>query len=158
MAEQSVTLNVGSIVLAPGFALTDPAIREEYGYTHYPNVVTSLEFERILSASGPYQGHIKRPSDEAEPERIAWIQCVGSRDGSCGKGYCSSVCCMYATKEAIIAREHASGIQPTIFYMDIRAHGKGFDKYYERARDEYGVRYISCQISRIVEKLSLIHI
>jgi len=154
MAEQSVTLNVGSIVLAPGFALTDPAIREEYGYTHYPNVVTSLEFERILSASGPYQGHIKRPSDEAEPERIAWIQCVGSRDGSCGKGYCSSVCCMYATKEAIIAREHASGIQPTIFYMDIRAHGKGFDKYYERARDEYGVRYISCQISRIVEKPS----
>jgi len=151
MLAKQVSLNVGSIVLAPGFELTDPLIREEYGYAHYPNVVTSLEFERILSASGPYQGHIRRPSDESEPERIAWIQCVGSRDTSCNKGYCSSVCCMYATKEAIIAREHASEIKPTIFYMDIRAHGKGFDKYYERARDDYGVRYIRCQISKIVE-------
>jgi len=152
MTEKNSNVNVGSIVLAPGYDLTDPSIREEYGYLRYPNVVTSLEFERILSASGPYQGHIKRPSDESEPTRIAWIQCVGSRDNSCGKGYCSSVCCMYATKEAIIAKEHAPGVKPTIFYMDIRAHGKGFDKYYERARDDYGVRYIRCQVSKIVEK------
>ncbi|MBW1911932.1 MAG: FAD-dependent oxidoreductase, partial [Deltaproteobacteria bacterium] len=151
MIEKRLNIDVGSIVLAPGFSLTDPSVREEYGYEHYPNVITSLEFERILSASGPYQGHIKRPSDESEPERIAWIQCVGSRDNSCDKGYCSSVCCMYATKEAIIAREHSPVVKPTIFYMDIRAHGKGFDKYYERARDDYGVRYIRCQISKIVE-------
>ena len=152
MVEKHLDVNVGSIVLAPGFDLTDPSLREEYGYAHYPNVITSLEFERILSASGPYQGHIKRPSDETEPERIAWIQCVGSRDTSCDKGYCSSVCCMYATKEAIIAREHSPEVKPTIFYMDVRAHGKGFDKYYERARDDYGVRYIRCQVSKIVEK------
>lgn len=151
MAEKYETVKVGSIVLAPGFELTDPAIREEYGYGHYPNVVTSLEFERILSASGPYQGHIRRPSDQSEPERIAWIQCVGSRDNSCEMGYCSSVCCMYATKEAIIAREHAPAVKPTIFYMDIRAHGKGFDRYYERARNDYEVRYIRCQVSKIVQ-------
>lgn len=152
MTAQEHTVNVGSIVLAPGFDLTDPSLRREYGYARYANVVTSVEFERILSASGPYQGHIRRPSDEAEPKRIAWIQCVGSRDSSCGKGYCSSVCCMYATKEAIIAREHDPQVQPTIFYMDVRAHGKGFDLYVERARNDHGVRYIRCQISKVVEK------
>ncbi|RLA94960.1 MAG: 4Fe-4S ferredoxin, partial [Deltaproteobacteria bacterium] len=152
MTENFYTLNVGSIILAPGFELTDPLIREEYGYRHYPNVITSLEFERILSASGPYQGRIRRPSDQSKPKRIAWIQCVGSRDNFCNKGYCSSVCCMYATKEAIIAREHDPEINATIFYMDIRAHGKGFDQYYERARDNYNVRYIRCQISKIVER------
>lgn len=145
-------LEVGSVILAPGFDLTNPSLRDEYGYRRYPNVVTSLEFERILSASGPYQGHIQRPSDNSDPEKIAWIQCVGSRDNSCDKGYCSAVCCMYATKEAIIAREHAPDIKPTIFYMDMRAYGKGFDKYYERARDDYGIRYVKCQISKIVEK------
>ena len=145
-------LDVGSVILSPGFELTNPSLRDEYGYSRYPNVVTSMEFERILSASGPYQGHIQRPSDNLDPENVAWIQCVGSRDNSCNKGYCSSVCCMYATKEAIIAKEHSPDIKPTIFYMDIRAHGKGFDKYYERARDDYGVRYIQCQISKIVEK------
>ena len=145
-------LDVGSVILSPGFDVTDPSIREEYGYELYPNVVTSMEFERILSASGPYQGHIQRPSDNSDPEKVAWIQCVGSRDNSCNKGYCSSVCCMYATKEAIIAKEHSPDIKPTIFYMDIRAHGKGFDQYYERARDDYGVRYIQCQVSKIVEK------
>jgi heterodisulfide reductase subunit A len=145
-------LEVGSVILAPGFDLTNPSLRDEYGYRRYQNVVTSLEFERILSASGPYHGHIQRPSDNSDPEKIAWIQCVGSRDSSCDKGYCSAVCCMYATKEAIIAREHAPEIKPTIFYMDMRAYGKGFDKYYERARDDYGIRYVKCQISKIVEK------
>ncbi|MCK4786961.1 MAG: (2Fe-2S)-binding protein, partial [Desulfobacteraceae bacterium] len=91
-------LDVGSVILAPGFELTDPSLKDEYGYSRYPNVVTSLEFERILSASGPYKGHIQRPSDQSGPEKVAWIQCVGSRDNSCNKGYCSSVCCMYATK------------------------------------------------------------
>ncbi len=152
MTEKYLNLTVGSIVVAPGFELTDPSLRKEYGYGHYPNVITSLEFERILSASGPFQGHICRPSDHSEPKRIAWIQCVGSRDPSINKGYCSSVCCMYATKEAIIAREHDSEVRPTIFYMDIRAHGKGFDQYYERARDDYGVRFIRCQISKIIER------
>ena len=150
--DEIIEVEAGSVIVSTGFGLTDPTIREEYGYAHYANVVTSLEFERILSASGPYQGHIRRPSDLSEPKRIAWLQCVGSRDPSIGKGYCSSVCCMYATKEAIIAREHDPEVKPTVFCMDIRAFGKGFDQYYERAKKDYGVRYIRCQISKIVEQ------
>lgn len=151
MDEKQLVIKVGSIILAPGFEVTNPRIRKEYGYGYYPNVITSLEFERILSATGPTQGHIRRPSDLKEPEKIAWIQCVGSRDESRGKGYCSSVCCMYATKEAVIAKEHNPAIKPTIFYIDIRAHGKGFDQYYERGQDHYHIRYIPSQISKIVE-------
>ncbi len=150
--DRELRVAVGSVILAPGFETTDPGLREEYGYHRYPNVITSLEFERILSASGPFQGHIVRPSDQSEPKRVAWIQCVGSRDPSCNKDYCSSVCCMYATKEAVIAREHSPDIMPTIFYMDLRAHGKGFDGYCERARDDHGVRYVHCQVSKIIEK------
>jgi len=145
-------IDAGSIILAPGFELTNPSIRNEYGYGRYPNVITSLEFERILSASGPFQGEVRRPSDGTHPRRIAWIQCVGSRDASCNREYCSAVCCMYATKEAIIAREHDASIEPTIFFMDIRAYGKGFDSYYERAIEEYGIRYVHCMVSRVVER------
>ena len=144
-------INVGSIVLAPGFDPINANIKGEYGYGRMPNVVTSLEFERILSASGPYQGQVKRPSDGKHPARIAWIQCVGSRDKSCGHDYCSSVCCMYATKEAVIAREHDSAIQPIIFYNDIRAFGKGFERYYESAKEKFGVRYVNSIPSTIKE-------
>jgi len=144
-------INVGSIILAPGFEPFDASLKGEYAYGRMPNVVTSLEFERILSASGPYQGTVKRPSDGRHPVKIAWIQCVGSRDKSCGKDYCSSVCCMYATKEAIIAREHDKNIQPTIFYNDIRAFGKGFERYYDSARTRFGVRYVNSIPSTIKE-------
>ncbi len=144
-------LNVGAIVMATGYRPFDPKGRPEYGYGRYPNVITSLEFERILSAAGPYGGHIRRVSDPREPVRVAWIQCVGSRDSSIGQDYCSSVCCMYATKQAVIAREHDQRIEPTIFYIDIRAHGKGFDRYYERAKENYGVRYVRSMISRVTE-------
>jgi len=143
MKEETVEIPVGSVVLAPGFEPFDAAIKGEYGYGRMPNVVTSMEFERILSASGTYQGQVMRRSDSKHPEKIAWIQCVGSRDETCNRDYCSSVCCMYATKEAIIAREHDSNIQPTIFYNDMRAFGKGFERYYESARDKFGVRYIT---------------
>ena len=119
----------------------------ELGYGQYANVVTSLEFERILSASGPFAGTVQRISDGKHPKKIAFIQCVGSRDTSCGNDYCSSVCCMYATKEAVIAREHDNSIEPTIFYMDIRAFGKNFETYYERAKTESGVRYVKCAVS-----------
>jgi heterodisulfide reductase subunit A len=145
-------IEVGSIILAPGYEVFDPHLRPEFGYGVYPNVVTSIEFERVLSASGPYRGHLLRPSDGTIPERIAFIQCVGSRDTNCGNEYCSSVCCMYATKEAIIAKEHVPFVQPTIFYMDVRAHGKGFDAYYERAKAEYGIRFIHCMISKVREQ------
>jgi heterodisulfide reductase subunit A len=132
-------------------------IRPEYGYGRYPNVVTSLQFERMLSASGPFGGVVQRPSDGKHPVKVAWIQCVGSRDyttapdGSQRGAYCSSVCCMYATKEAIIAKEHDPHIQPTIFYMDVRSFGKGFEGYIDRARGEHGIRYLRCMVSSVKE-------
>jgi len=150
-APRERTVSVGAIVLAPGFRLLDPSLRDEYGYGRYPNVLTSMEFERILSASGPYEGRVLRPSDGDVPERIAFIQCVGSRDRARGARYCSSVCCMYATKEAVIAKEHAPGIQATIFYMDMRSYGKRFDAYVERAKTEHGVRYIRTRVAGVSE-------
>ncbi len=132
-------VDVGSIVLAPGYDAFDARLKKEYGYGDYKNVVTSLEFERMLSASGPSQGHILRPSDMMPPSRVAFIQCVGSRDEKVGNPYCSSVCCMYAIKQAVIAGEHVEGLKPEIFFMDIRAAGKEFEDYRERAEIEYGV-------------------
>ena len=196
MPEKLVDLNVGAIILAPGARPADPTYKGEYGYGRYPNVLTSIEFERMLSASGPWEGHLTRPSDGKEPVKIAFLQCVGSREqgareqrsegaeeqGSRGAGetrsrgaeensplppctlapqhlctsapqqYCSSVCCMYATKEAVIAKEHAGGVQPTVFYLDMRAFGKDFDKYVERAEKEHGVRFVRCFVSAVKQR------
>lgn len=149
---EEVTLDVGSVILIPGFDTFEAAIKGEYGYGRIPNVVTSMEFERLLSASGPTEGEVCRPSDGRHPEKIAWIQCVGSRDVTCNRDYCSSVCCMYATKEAIIAKEHDARIQPTIFYNDIRAFGKGFELYYENAAANLGVRYEKGIVSTVKEE------
>ncbi|KYK36880.1 MAG: hypothetical protein AYK18_18470, partial [Theionarchaea archaeon DG-70] len=147
--EKKVSLDVGAVVLSPGFDIFDAEIKEEYGYGFYPNVVTSIEFERILSSTGPFAGKVLRPSDKTEPKRIGFIQCVGSRDSK--RDYCSSVCCMYATKEAIIAKEHAGeDLECDIFFMDMRAFGKGFDEYYNRAK-ELGVDYIRCRPSAVRE-------
>jgi len=148
--DQELELEVGAVILAPGYEVFDPRLRPEYGYGRYPNVITSLEFERILSASGPYQGEVLRPGDKKHPRRIAWIQCVGSRDLSLGRGYCSSVCCMYAIKEALIAREHQPDLELTIFYNDIRAFGKGFEAYYENAKSS-GIRFIKSIVSGVRE-------
>lgn len=148
--EQEVTLDVGAVILSPGYQLFDPRQKSELGYGRYPNVVSALEFERILSASGPYSGHVLRPSDKAKPHRVAFIQCVGSRDSE--RDYCSSICCMYATKEAIIAKEHAGAdLQCDIYFMDLRAFGKGFEEYYLRAK-ALGVNYIRSRPARIDEK------
>ena len=150
--EEIRELHVGAIILAPGFDEFNPSVKTEYGYGRYPNVVTSIEFERMLSASGPFQGHVLRPSDGKIPEKIAFIQCVGSREVKEGSNpYCSSVCCMYAVKEAVIATEHIEGVESTIFFMDIRTFGKDFDKYMERARDNYGVRMIRSRVSHLEE-------
>ena len=149
--EQEIEIDVGAVLLVPGAEPLPGDIRPEFGHGRYPNVVTSLEFERMLSASGPFTGEVKRPSDGQHPRKVAWIQCVGSRDITCDQGYCSSVCCMYATKEAIIAREHDANIEPTIFYMDIRSFGKGFDRYIERAEEEYSVRYVRSMVSVVKE-------
>ena len=150
--DQIEDINVGAIVLAPGFDEFVPQEANLYGYGKYKNVVTSIEFERILSASGPYAGRVLRPSDGDVPEKVAFLQCIGSRDYSgVGNPYCSSVCCMYTAKEAVIAHEHMHQIKPTIFSMDIRAYGKDFDKYIVRAQEEYGVQYIRSRISSIKE-------
>ncbi|WP_041284204.1 CoB--CoM heterodisulfide reductase iron-sulfur subunit A family protein [Desulfobacca acetoxidans] len=146
--DQEQQINVGAIILAPGFKAFDPHLYESYGYGRYKNVITSLEFERILSASGPYEGHLVRPSDHQPPRKIAWLQCVGSRDTRPGAhGYCSGVCCMYAIKEAVIAKEHAGAdLETAIFFMDMRTYGKDFERYYQRARNEAGVRFIRSRI------------
>ncbi|MBA7521589.1 hypothetical protein ES705_13696 [subsurface metagenome] len=141
--EQKSELNVGAIILSPGYNLFDPELKPDYGYEKFDNVITAIEFERILSASGPFQGKILRPSDKTGPEKIAWIQCVGSRDHE--RDYCSAVCCMYATKEAIIAKEHeGENLKCDIFYMDMRAYSKGFEEFYVRAQ-KLGVNYIRCR-------------
>lgn len=149
--DEVVELNVGSIILAPGFRPFDPGAFSTYHYATHPNVITSMEFERILSASGPTMGHLVRPSDHKEPKKIAWLQCVGSRDiNKCDHGYCSAVCCMYAIKEAVIAKEHAgSDLDCAVFYMDMRTHGKDFESYYDDAREKHGVRFINSRILSI---------
>jgi heterodisulfide reductase subunit A len=145
-------VNVGAVILASGFAPYDPKKYGGYQYHLLPNVVTSLEFERILSASGPFQGHLVRPSkDHAEPKKIAWLQCVGSRDlNHCENSYCSAVCCMYAIKQAVIAKEHSKEpLDAAIFFMDMRTHGKDFEKYYWRAEEEHGVRFLRSRVHSI---------
>jgi heterodisulfide reductase subunit A len=147
--EETLELQVGAIILSPGYEAYDARAKKELGYGRFQNVITAVEFERILSPSGPYMGHVLRPSDKQEPKRIAFIQCVGSRD--CERDYCSSACCMYATKEAIIAKEHLGPeLQCDIFFMDLRAFGKGFEQYYLRAK-ELGVRYIRSRVPIVEE-------
>lgn len=152
MTDEYTDIDVGSIILSTGYELIDPSkIRGEFSYGRAANVLTNMEFERILSASGPNAGEIKRPSDGEHPKKVAWIQCVGSRDPQRGMPHCSSICCMASIKEAVIAKEHDPNVEPTIFYMDIRAYGKDFDAYYERAKNGGAVRFIHSMVSRVVE-------
>jgi heterodisulfide reductase subunit A len=150
--DETIELDVGSIILSPGYETFDPSNCTQYRYKKNQNVITAIEFERILSASGPYGGHLIRPSDKKEPKKIAWLQCIGSRDVHDGAHpYCSAVCCTYAIKEAIIAKEHSSNsLDCAIFYMDIRAYGKDFERYYNRAI-EGGIRFIRSRIPTIEE-------
>ena len=150
--EQELTIQTGAIIISPGCEVFDPKAYNVYGYQRSPNIVTSLEFERMLSASGPLGGHLVRASDKKEPKKIAWIQCVGSRDVHEGaKTYCSAVCCTYAIKEAVVAKEHAKGgLDTAIFYIDMRTFGKDFERYYNRAREEAGVRFIKSRITQVL--------
>jgi heterodisulfide reductase subunit A len=149
---KELEINVGAIILAPGFQPFDPSKYDTYAYSNLPNVVTSMEFERILSALGPTQGRLVRPSDHRQPKKIAWLQCVGSRDShQYAHEYCSGVCCMAAIKEAVIAKEHSKDeLDAAIFFMDMRTYGKDFERYYNRAEQEIGVRFIRCRIHSIV--------
>jgi len=150
MQGEITDLNVGAIILTPGFEPFDPSKFDSYNYANHPNVVSAMEFERILSASGPTMGHLARISDHKEPKKIAWFQCVGSRDiNRCDNAYCSSVCCMYAVKEAAIAKEHAGeDLDCAIFFMDMRTHGKDFERYYNSAKG-HGVRFVRSRVHSI---------
>jgi heterodisulfide reductase subunit A-like polyferredoxin len=151
MQPKRTEIDVGSIILAPGFTPYDPSQHAYYAYAAHPNVVTSLEFERVLSASGPYEGHLVRPSDHKEPEKIAWLQCIGSRDiNQCDHAYCSGVCCMYAAKQTVIAKEHSDkDLDTAVFFMDMRTYGKDFERYYNRCKQEHGVRFVRSRVHTI---------
>ncbi len=148
MVDKYIELNVGAIIVASGLDLYDISSLTEYGYGKIRNVITAIEFERLTAASGPTMGELRRSSDGRIPENIAFIQCVGSRDFR-NKAYCSSVCCMHATKEAMLAFEHHPGTKSTIFYMDMRAVGKRFQEYIARAKKEYNVTYVRGRPGRI---------
>ncbi|MHA1642951.1 MAG: FAD-dependent oxidoreductase [Promethearchaeota archaeon] len=152
MKDSTIILdNIGAIVVASGYSLLEDVNKKFlniYGYKKFRNVVTALEFERLLSASGPQSGHIKRFSDEKSPKKIAFLQCVGSRNERL-HNYCSSICCMYATKEAMIAHEHDNDIESYIFYIDIRAGGKGFQDFIQRGENEYNIKYVKSKIAQV---------
>jgi len=146
-----LTEEVGGIIAATGYDLFDHTVYGQYGAGRYPDVITSMQYERLLNASGPTGGHIKRPSDGKEPKRIVFVQCVGSRDPSVGRPYCSGFCCMYTAKQAILTRDHIPDSQAYVFYMDIRAPGKLYDEFTRRAQEQYGVQYLRGRVSQIYQ-------
>lgn len=149
--DEIVELNVGAIILATGFELTPTeGIEKQYGYEAHKDVITSLELERLVSATGPTEGHLKRLSDGTKPENVAFIQCVGSRDQN-GNYYCSRFCCMASIKEAILIKQHEPDTDVSIFYIDIRAFGKGFQEFYDRAKTEFGIKFIKGMVGKITE-------
>ena len=149
MTETLEEINVGAVILAPGFVPYQAELSQEYGLGRYPNVITSLQLERLLNASGPTGGEVLRPADQVIPKKVAFLQCIGSRD--IDHNYCSSVCCMYATKEAIMLKEHHPDTEVHIFMMDVRAFSKGYEAYYQRSREKYHVKYTRCRISNLSE-------
>ncbi len=152
---EEIEVNVGSIILATGYDLFDATKLKNYGYGSYDNVLSSLEFERLLSASGPAGGHVFRLSDGKIPRRIAFLQCVGSRDSEHGMPYCSRVCCMYAIKNAILAKDHIhGGCETTIYYIDVRAFGKGFEEFYQNSQTRFGVKFVRGKVGEIVEDVN----
>jgi heterodisulfide reductase subunit A2 len=147
-----VEREVGAIILASGFELMAADQAREYGYGRYPDVIDGLEFERLLSASGPTLGSVQRPSDGKEPKNVVFVQCVGSRDPHNGVPYCSRICCMYTAKHALLLRHKVHDSTATIFYMDIRANGKGYEEFVQRAMEEEHVLYVRGRVSRVVQQ------
>ena len=152
LQDEFVTEEVGAIIVASGYGLIDQELLPEYGGGRYPDVITGIQYERLLNASGPTSGHIQRPSDGTEPKSIVFVSCAGSRDKSIGIPYCSNFCCMYIAKQAILTKDHIPDSQSYVFYMDIRAPGKGYDEFTRRAQEDYGVRYVRGRVSRIYPK------
>ena len=139
--DEVVTREIGSVIVAIGMDVYDPTEMDEYGYTRYDNVITSMEFERLISAGGPTEGHFVRPGDQRQPKRIGFIQCVGSRNPKIGRPYCSNICCMNTIKDTLLLADHYPDVENTVFYQDIRAFGKSFEDMFQRSK-EAGTRYI----------------
>jgi len=147
---KKISLDIGAVIMAPGFGRVPEEALTQYGYGQHPDIVTSIEFERLLNPSGPFEGEVRCLSDKRHPKKIAFIQCVGSRDLGCGNGYCSSVCCMYAIKEAMVAKEHDPECEITIYYMDIRTQGKDFDAARIKAEEHYGIKFIRAKVADVI--------
>lgn len=150
--DELIVRRYGAIIVATGFELFDSSVYGEYGYGRYPDVITGLQFERLVNASGPTMGKIKRPSDRQEPKSVVFIKCVGSRDMAKGKSYCSKACCMYTAKHATLVSEKIKDSNVYIFYMDVRTAGKGYDEFYNRTREQYDANYIRGRVSKIYQK------
>lgn len=151
--DEIIKQKYGAIVMATGFNLINLDNFDEFGYSRYPDVVTSLEFERLMNAAGPTQGTLLRPSDHEHPHTLVFIQCVGSRDTSgCGKSYCSKICCMYTAKHAMLVRDKYPDTEVYVFYIDVRTPGKNFDEFYRRAVEQYGVHYIKGMVGKVTDK------
>ncbi len=148
---EEVELEVGTIIVATGYDPYDPSEKKEWSYEDSENVITGLELERYINASGPTQGHVVKPSDGETPKSVAFIQCVGSRDEQIDKPYCSRVCCMYAMKNAQLIKDHEPDTEVTIYYMDIRAFGKGFEEFYKRSQEKYGIKFIRGRPATVLE-------
>ncbi len=148
---EEIELEVGTIIVATGFDPYNPTEKKEWAYESAENVITGLELERLINASGPTQGHVKKPSDGETPKSVAFIQCVGSRDEQIDKPYCSRVCCMYAMKNAQLIKDHEPDTDITIYYMDIRAFGKGFEEFYKRSQEKYGIKFVRGRPATVLE-------
>jgi len=146
-----VELNVGTIIVATGYDPYDPTEKLEYGYGVHTNVITAMEVERMINASGPTEGKVLKPSDMEKPKRVAFIHCVGSRDEQIGKPYCSRVCCMYSMKNAQLIKDKMPDAEVTLYYMDIRAFGKGFEEFYKRSQEKYGIKFVRGRPAEVLE-------
>ena len=150
-----VDLEVGTIIVATGYDPYDPTEKLEYGYGAHTNVITAMEIERMINASGPTEGKVLKPSDMEKPKRVAFIHCVGSRDEQIGKPYCSRVCCMYSMKNAQLIKDKMPDAEVTLYYMDIRAFGKGFEEFYKRSQEKYGIKFVRGRPAEVIENPDL---
>ncbi|MDR3222158.1 MAG: CoB--CoM heterodisulfide reductase iron-sulfur subunit A family protein [Methanobrevibacter sp.] len=146
-----IDIDVGTIIVATGYDPYDPTEKLEYGYGQFSNVITAMEIERMINASGPTEGHVVKPSDHKSPKRVAFIHCVGSRDEQIGKPYCSRVCCMYSMKNAQLIIDHEADTDVTLYYMDIRAFGKGFEEFYKNSQEKYGIKFLRGRPAEVIE-------
>jgi len=149
MKDEVIDLHVGALILATGYKLFDVSEYPQFGYGTIPNVITAMEFERLINAAGPTHGHLLRLSDGRKPKSIGFINCVGARDVQKGVPHCSRVCCMYSIKNSVMCKQHDADADVTVYYADIRAFGKGFEEFYENARTRFGVKFVRGRVAEV---------